>query len=398
MDDRWVGRLQAAEDQLRDLLAKDAPLSKRITRDVLVTIVTGAVGAGVGTLGGYLVPLGIDVFWTQLIGGAIGVALGANLALKLIESWVKARADDRPLSAKNENATAIEEDVMNLAVIGTGRSGKTTALLLLHLTATELNIKGQIGYRTIVTPKGMPLYKLADALKDGWPPSPTKPNDRTLPATLEVTFAKLLNRKKVNITSVDVSGELVTKLFEVLPSVGYDVEKLAEIDKEWGLTPEDVSYIYDYVLNSNAFLFIVDGTKAVPSKSPRNTTSQDAGLVQFLQNMRSYKETTKNSPKPLGVAVLLTKTDCIGQPTPLSRDPSQGQLNDFMHARMTQTYSQLINIANEMNVKVAYFYSWMLPETKDAESNVTKFITRNDMVEYPKDQFEGILRWAEKLG
>lgn len=61
---------------------------------------------------------------------------------------------------------------MNLAIVGTERSGKTIALLLLHLTCTGLNFDRKIGYRAIVTPHGMDLQGQATGLKDGWPPLP----------------------------------------------------------------------------------------------------------------------------------------------------------------------------------------------------------------------------------
>lgn len=199
----------------------------------------------------------------------------------------------------------------------------------------------------------------------------------------------------MNIITFDMNGGLVSKLFEVRPDVGYDVAKLAEIGEQWGLTPEEFEYIYDYVLNSDAFLLVVDGEEAV--RESAEGKSQDARLVQFLQGVWRFKEQNRWSPRLRGIAVLFTKTDRIGVSTQLKRDPTPDALRDFVRTKMFQTHAQLIAISARLGVKAAYFYSWLLPEKRDAEDNILRFRVRDNMVEYPKDQFVKILTWAETL-
>lgn len=290
---------------------------------------------------------------------------------------------------------------MNLSFIGTVQSGKTTAVTLLHLKSLQMQLDHKINYRPVVSQDGVDLFKLGEDLRNGRPVSPTDPRDGFRRAQMEFSFPSLMRDKRLQVSTVDASGELMGKLLRALPDVGYDLADMEDKLATWGLSKEEADIIWDNILNCEAFVCVVDGVESARDTSGVSDIYQDTGLAHFISNLKKFKDHNRNSPRLKGLGILVTKTDEVNMPL-LPRDPDPSQIDAFMRVNMFQSYGSITQLCQASKVQPTFFYHHLRPsETDSGNGNGKGPRFRVDkstrMVEYPEDQYEGMIDWFRTL-
>lgn len=322
-----------------------------------------------------------------------------------------------------------------IAVIGTARSGKTSAIGLLYLTALDKGIKDIDGFVVGTEEKTFNIREIAAGYYTGEygrfpPPTPVSMTD---PFESVLTFnwrdklkVKIGERKvktglftskkedvygykniekKIKLPVIETSGEVLGKLIEATKI--YDLNKIKAKDKRF---QEEVLV---NVLRCNGFLITVATDRIVSGVEKDDegniiegiTKFTDVNVAKFINQIKVFKdEIDKNAPRIEGIGIIFTKYDeykyrLMNIGMDLSQKDGQKK---FMEIYLPGTYAEIGNIGID---KVEFFPSYIEVERdeegkpilhEDGSSYKIKINKSNRRPIYSKDSYDNLLEWIKK--
>ncbi len=292
----------------------------------------------------------------------------------------------------------------NIAFIGIPGSGKTHALTLLAITAEELAIKKEIemiiNERRILNREPLPLREYMVRLRSGEVLPPNQPDKKVLSCEVVLRFPSgpipIIGRKTVRIMPLDIAGELLRVVMELIPDVKTVQDVIAKIEEKIGirLTEEDVDAIRNQILLADGYILVVDAPRLVTGEEDRLAMEQRLRLIRFMQNVRAFRERVGAKP-PRGVALLLTKVDQLMSPT----IKSSKDVENFVKRNFQGIIPELEEV-RRTGGKIGYFYSWLrVYETVDeATGEITGRVEvhKNTPV-YSRDEYERLIYWIKDV-
>jgi len=275
----------------------------------------------------------------------------------------------------------------NISCVGISQSGKTTFLALMHLRLRDLQICGKLSYKLTITKSEYNLHEIASKLSKGNAPLPTEPKRGCLPFLMEITFPNLFTHKTLSIKAIDVGGEAIKKLLDIMTPTTTLSDVYDEHVKEKGISFGEFKEICDTIFGSSVFLLIVDGSKI-------ENGNQDVELANFIHNVREFKK--KNYSVPLKcIGLIVTKIDEISQ---LNHNPTQEQLIAFIKKNLRETYASLLSLdlkCTGTNV----FFTWLNPTSwrNDYRPETFEVDKSKNLIKYPEDEYDKIKEKKKKI-
>jgi len=275
----------------------------------------------------------------------------------------------------------------SIAFIGITESGKTHSITLLGITAVELELKGLA--HILIDEDTLPLHEFMESVRDGRVLDPTKinPDEKTFGCKIHLSYPKWggLTKKKVTITPLDASGELLKAVMQNLPNVRTVDELIKRMqEKGYPITRQDVDNIRNFILSADGYILTIDLPVLLGGKSGDRRIEQNIGLVRFMRQLRDFRRRAFRAPHLRGMAVLLTKTD-LAIPDVKSEQDVDGILRKYLSSLIPE-----LNEVKEKGGKIGLFHSWL----KVIEENGFRRIeTIDHMPVYSYDQYEKLLFW-----
>lgn len=266
----------------------------------------------------------------------------------------------------------------NVGFIGVAGSGKAHAITLLGITAVELNLQ---------THADRKCFELMRCVMNGIysPILMLPPEMKTTSCKIHISFPKWVGlvEKKVTITLLDISGEVLRLVIELMKDARTIREIIESLEsKGVQLEQDEVRDIQD-ILSADGYILIVDANKLI-SQSSEDRMSQNLSLTCFMRNLRQFRERARLG-RVRGVAVFLTKTD----QTPGKRPQSEGDVEEIIRSYAPGLIAEL----NELKAKggaVRYFYSYLDVEVSEGRPRARIYMNRPI---YSQDQYKELLWW-----
>jgi len=194
-----------------------------------------------------------------------------------------------------------------------------------------------------------------------------------------------LRRKKVMITPLDTSGELLRVVMDLLPEATTIDDLIEKIKERTGitLTRKDVDDLRNFLLRASGYIMVIDAPVLLKRDSSR--VDQNLGLVRFMQQLRKFRERA-DLPPLRGLAILLTKVDLIVDRV-ISNESDVGKLIQVWSPSLIPELNKVV----ERGGKIGYFYSWLGVEMDDKGIPYVKTI--ENMPEYSYNQYEKLTFW-----
>jgi len=257
---------------------------------------------------------------------------------------------------------------------------------------------------------GLDLVKLAGELRRGRDIPPTVLEDNACRALIYFSFPTLLpfTKKRLAISAVDGAGELQKYLFRPLVAATGrpDIEKVMNDLRGRNITEDDCEQFFSSILDSDAFLFAVDGDQAYKELDlggepiDKSYPYQEIALAQFAQNITAYKKLNNSSPRPRGFGLLITKTDKIVNV--MDEKPDTKKLEEFTGEYLRGGWSAMSSLCHCYRIQPNLFYHRLHPlKSKNPNDPKQKYEIEKSpgrsMIKYPVDQYDAIIDWFNSL-
>jgi len=294
---------------------------------------------------------------------------------------------------------------MQVCFVGNAKNGKSTALTLLHLRATELEGERKLNYE--ITPVSQGVLDLIDfghELNRGRPvpANPMLPKDNVCRAYIDFTFPSLIpcTKKKLEVNAVDGAGELQEQLFR--SSIGRngdvlvdDILKRLEDRGIFNVPAEELSRFFGSVLDSDAYLFTINAKDAVVEMrtTPKDKKGPPEGLAldHFVTNVRFYKKSKKQSLK--GFGILLTHTDAVP-----NGNFNPNYMEQFMETYMNQGWIRLEGLCHAHKIPRMLFYHRLYRlQAPDPDDTSHEYEVEGNSIRYPTEQYDRIILWLHSM-
>jgi len=264
------------------------------------------------------------------------------------------------------------------AMVGTIGSGKTTVSTLLVLTSQTLSSQlPNFACRTL--PGSTNIIDYVSKMRTGHFPPKTDAagSDRHEDGLLCRWGSKFGNPKQINIPICDLAGE---KLQNMIKTINFR-RKNPTSQESYNMSSSLINYVRDcegYILiapASRAMAFD-DGIQIEKETEDEErsgiSSDPDANLYNFLQDIVSYKESSKGKPIK-AIAVVITKWDKLmpyAQEMGIDLDDETGEgAQTFMETLFPQTTSLLkFEKQRNPNLELMFFPSYVRIQ-KDTVSN-----------------------------
>ena len=303
--------------------------------------------------------------------------------------------------------------MVSISVIGPNGSGKTHfyTLLAYHLNRhvqaqTGQSLVRQMEVRGAVKTNDGRLasfFDLYERLRFGYKlPSTAPPAIDEGPWTLQINFTtpprfRLLPGKKVQLTLLDLSGEVLRRIMSMTVDVKKGVMTQQDFDKELallGIDPQRFDELVTYAFRSDIYIYVINlytiASLWGDSKAGVQIPDIVAKYANFLDAYKFYND--EKPPKALGVVfTFFDKAERLLMNLGLIT-PEEIQKKDYSQVarRLGRLLGEALNLAGATNVE--YFISY----TRELDENRFKTtITKEGeiLLDYPASEYDRIISW-----
>ncbi len=280
----------------------------------------------------------------------------------------------------------------HVSFVGITGSGKTHALTLLAITGEELQKKGLVNIlyneKSVFGREPLPIREYTYRLRMGEVLEPTPPEKKVLSCEIILRFPGLLFEKTIHIMPIDIAGELLRVVMELIPDVKTIRDLIKKIQEKTGMTlsEEDVQIIRNHILSAHGYILVFDAPRLVSQESV--AMEQAVGLGHFMEELRNFRREAGVKEPLRGVAILLTKVDqLIG-----IRIESGKDVENFVETYAPAIKSELEE-ARRNGAKIGFFYS-RLNVFHDDRGKGRVYVTGRTPV-YSREQYERLIFWIK---